>query len=192
MDEDDVRARQLVATGDPAANEGPVMDEHLEIEARRQPARVAVAAGGLVDAPQPAPEGDIGGLDRVKQHRRLGATVLDEEEGGVAFELGQPERRFQATDDGLEQVAGDDRRVLDLASRQVGGVAGEVGHDQEAGLGGRCHGGTLDLGVAPMSIPDTWRGERRARGPHEHYPTFLSSGIATAMASTSSHITIIL
>ena len=116
VDEDDVRSRQLVATGDATANEGAVMDEHLEVEFRGQPARVAVATRGLVDAPQPAPEGDVGRLDRVEEERPVGSPVLDEEEGRIALELRQPERRFQAADDRLEQVAGDRRRVLDLAA----------------------------------------------------------------------------
>ena len=69
------------------------------------------------------------------EERPLGAPVLDEQEGGVALELGQAERRIEAADDRLEQVAGDRRRVLDLAPREVGGVAGQVGDDEETGLG---------------------------------------------------------
>ena len=153
VDEDHVRSGQLVATGDAAANEGPVVDEQLEVEPGRQLARVAVAARGLVDAPQPASERDVGRLDRIEEQRPVGPPVLDEEERGVAFELGQPERRLQAADDGLEEVAGDGRRVLDLAAGEVGRVAGEVRDDEETGLGVDAMRGTLDLGAAPMSIP---------------------------------------
>ena len=140
MDEDDVGPGELIATRDPGVDVRAVVDEQLEVEPRRQPARVAIAAGGRVDAPEPAPEREVRGLDRVEQERPVGPSILDEQEGGVAFELGQAERRIEATDDRLEQVARDDRRVLDLAARQVRGVAGQVGDDEEPGLGCRCHG----------------------------------------------------
>ena len=130
---------QLVPAGDATPDERTMVDEYLEIEPRRQPARVAVAGRGLVDAPQPATEGEIARLDGVEQQRPVGPPVLDEQERGIAFELGQTERRFQAADDRLEEVARDGRRVLDLTPRQVCGVASQVGDDQEAGLGCRCH-----------------------------------------------------
>ena len=60
---------ELVATRDAAVDVGAVMDEHLEVEPRRQPTRGAVAAGGRVDAPEPAPEGEVAGLDGIHQER---------------------------------------------------------------------------------------------------------------------------
>ena len=139
VDEDDVGSGQLVATGDATADERPVMDEELEIEAGSQPARVAVAARGLVDAAEASTEGQVRRLDRIEEQRPVGASVLDEQEGRIAFELHQPERRFETTDDRLEKVAGDDRGVLDLTPREIGGIARQVGDDQEASLGCRCH-----------------------------------------------------
>ena len=116
VDDDDVRPGQLVATGDAAPDERAVVDEHLEVELGSQPARVAVTGRRLIDAAQPAPEGEVRRFDRVEQEGPVGAAVLDEHEGGIALELGQPERRFQTADDRLEQVAGDDRRMLHLTS----------------------------------------------------------------------------
>ena len=139
VDDDDVGARELVPPGDPTPHERAVVDEQLEVQPRRQPARVAVAARRLVDAPQPTPEREVGGFDRVEQQRPVGAPVLDEQERRVTLELGQAERRLEPADDRLEEVTGDRRRVLDLAPREVRGVAGQVGEDQEAGLGCRCH-----------------------------------------------------
>ena len=114
------------------------MDEQLEVELGGEPARVAVAARRLVDAPEATAEGEVGRLDRVEQQRSVGSAVLDEEEGGVALELRQPERRLEPADDRLEEVARDRRRVLDLASREVRRVPGQVGDDEEAGLGCRA------------------------------------------------------
>ncbi len=139
--EDDVRPSQLVPTGDASTNERAVVHEEFEVEPGRQPARVAVAARGPVDAPQPTPECDVGRLDRVEEQRAVGPPVLDEEECRIALELGQPERWFQAADDRLEEVARDRRRMLDLTSGQVRRVPGEVRDDQEPRLGCRCHGG---------------------------------------------------
>ena len=130
---------ELVAAGDPAAHVLAVVDEELEVQLRRTLAGVAVAGRRLVDAPEASPKGDVGGLDRVEEEGSLGPPVLDAQERGVALELRQPERRLQAPDDRLEQVARDRRRVLDLAPGEIRGVAGDVGDDQEAGLGCRCH-----------------------------------------------------
>ena len=63
-------------------------------------------------------EGEVRSLDRVEEQRCVGASILDPQEGGIAFELRQPERRIQATDNGLKQVAGDRGRVLQLAPRE--------------------------------------------------------------------------
>ena len=139
MDDDDIGSRQLVAAGDLTPDEGAVVDEHLEVEPRRQATRVAIAARGLVDAPESTPEREVGRLDRVEQQRPVGSSVLDEEERGVTLELRQPERRLEAADDRLEEVASDGRRMLDLAPGEVCGIAGQIGDDQEAGLGCRCH-----------------------------------------------------
>ena len=111
------------------------MDEQLEIQSRRQATGGAVAARGRVDAPEPPSEGQVAGLDGVHQERAIGPAILDEEEASIPLELREAERRVQPTHDGLEEVAGDHRRVLELAARQVGRVSGEVRDDEEAGLG---------------------------------------------------------
>src|SRR3954452_7495327 len=111
MDDDHVRSCELVATRDATPDERAVVDEQLEVESGSQPARVAVACRGLVDAPQPAPEGEVRSLDRVEQKRRFRTPILDEQERSVALELGHTERRFQATDYRLQEVARDCRRV---------------------------------------------------------------------------------
>ena len=139
MGDDDIGTRQLVTSGDATPDERTVVDEDLEVESRRQPTRVAVAGRRLVDAPQSTPERKVGRLDRVEEERAVGAPVLDEQERRIALELGQPERWLQPSDDRFEEVTGDGRRMLDLAPREVRGVAGQVGEDQEAGLGCRCH-----------------------------------------------------
>ena len=132
------------------------MDEQLEVEPRRQSTRVAVAARRLVDAPKAPPEREVAGLDGVEEERPVGSVVLDEEERRVTLELREPERRLEPPDDRLDEVAGDGRGVLDLASGEVGRVAGQVRNEEEAGLWCRSHGTTLDLGAAPMSMP-FWR-----------------------------------
>ena len=135
MDEDDRRSGELVPTRDPAADVRTVVDEQLEVELGREAAGVAVAARRQVDAPEASTKGDVGGLDRIEKELALGATVLDEQEGGVALELRQPEWRIEPPDDRFEQVARDDRGVLDLAARDVGRIAGEVRDQKETSLG---------------------------------------------------------
>jgi hypothetical protein len=95
-------------------------------------AGVAIAGRRLGDAPQATAEGDVGSLDGVEQQGALGPPALHPQERGVALELRQPERRLQAPDHRLEEVAGDGRRVLDLASGEIRGVSREVGNQEEA------------------------------------------------------------
>ena len=153
MNDDDVGSGELVPTRDLCPDILAVMDEQLQVKLGREATRVAVTAGRLINASQPAAEGEVRSLDRVEEQRCIGAPVLDPQEGRVAFEFRQPERRVQATDNRLKQVAGDRGRVLQLAPREICRVSGEVRDDEEAGLGCCAHGLTLDLGVTPMSIP---------------------------------------
>ena len=126
-----------------------------------------LVAGSI--AVQAATECEVAGLDRVQEQRGLGPAVLDEHERRVALQLRQAERRLQPPDDGLEQVAGDRRGVLDLAPRQVCGVAGEVGERRKP-VSGVAPCQKLDLGATPMSMPVMCRcrdpeGIRLAWGP---------------------------
>ena len=162
VDNNDRRPGQLVAPGDRGPDVLAVVEEELQVEPGRLAAGVAVAAGRLLDAPEPAAESDVRDLDRVEEQRPVGPAVLDEEERGVALELGQPERRLESPDHGFEEVTGDRRGMLDLAPREVRGVAGEVGDQEESTLGCRSHACTLDLGVTPMSSPQI---SRRAGWP---------------------------
>ncbi len=109
MDDDDVGSGELVATGDLRPDVRAVMDEQLQVQLGRKATRVAVTAGRLINASQPAAEGEVRSLDRVEEQRCVGAPVLDPQEGRVALEFRQPERRIQATDNRLKQVAGDRR-----------------------------------------------------------------------------------
>ena len=152
VNEDHVGSGELVATGDEAPDVRAVVHEQLQIEPGSKPARVAVAACRLFDAAQPAPEGEVGGLEGVDEQKAVRPLILDVQEGCIALELRQAERRLEPADDGLEQVAGDRRRVLELAARKVGRVAGQIGDHEIAGLG-EAHVATLRLGAAPRSTP---------------------------------------
>ena len=87
MDQADVAPSQLVATGDSTADEGPVVDQHLEVQPGSQKTRVAVATGRLVDASQAAPEGDVRRLDRIEEERSVGASVFGEEDAASPSNL---------------------------------------------------------------------------------------------------------
>ena len=135
-------------TSGPASSSRPAIRPRMNdpwwtksLRSRRGASRheLQVAAGGLVDAAEASTERHVRRLDRIEEQGPVGASVLDEQEGRIAFELHQPEWRFETTDDRLEKVAGDDRRVLDLTPGEIGGIARQVGDDQEAGLGCRCH-----------------------------------------------------
>ncbi len=166
----DLAAGEFVPTGDTAVDVGAVVDEELEVEAWCQPTGCAVAARASIDAPEPASEGEVRGLDGVDEERAIGAPVLDEEEAGIALELGESEGRIEASHDGLEQVAGDHRSVLEFATSQVGGMAGEIGEDEEPGLWGDSHRRTVHLGAAPMSIAVRSRFEQVRGSPRSSRP----------------------
>ena len=132
MDEDDVRAEQLLAAGDALADDRAVVDDDLEVEVRDPDAGVALALRGGGDVPQAAPEREVGPLDRLLQRRALDRRRDDVGEGGVALELGQAQHRPQAADDRRDEVGEDVLGVVELDAGEVAGVAADVG-DDEAG-----------------------------------------------------------
>ena len=71
MGHDDRAPDQLLAAGDPLAEDRPVVGQELEVERGHPDAGVAVAHRRLADVAQPAPEREIGPLDRVHQRRAV-------------------------------------------------------------------------------------------------------------------------
>jgi hypothetical protein len=98
--DDDVRSGQLLAAGNPLADDLAVVGDDLEVEAGDADARVAVAERGPTDVAESAPEGEVAALDRVLERRAIDGLGEREGERRVALELGQPEGRPQRADDG--------------------------------------------------------------------------------------------
>ena len=62
-------------------------------------------------------------------------SVEREDEGRVALELGQPERRTEGADDRVDQVGQDVLGVVELDTGEIARVAGDVGDDEAGGFG---------------------------------------------------------
>ena len=135
VDDDDVRAEQLLVTGDLLAQRQPVVGDELEVEVRNADACVALARGRLTNITPATTEAEVAALDRVEQHRPVDLLRRGEAEGGVALKLGQSETGPQRRDDRANQVGEDVLRVIDLDRREVLGIAADVGDQQADGLG---------------------------------------------------------
>ena len=132
VDDDDVAANELLTAGHPLTGHDPVMDDELEVEARDEDARVALALGRLADVAQAPPEREVAPLDRVLERRAVDLGRDHVDEGGVALELRELERRPQRPDHDIGQVGQDVLGVIQLDAREVARVATDVG-DDEAG-----------------------------------------------------------
>ena len=135
MDDDHVRADELLVPGDPVPDDHPVVDHELEVQARHQRAGVALAGRCLGDVAQAAPEGEVCPLDRVEELRAVDTRSERIGEGGIALKLGQPKAWPEGIDHGRDQVGQDVLGVIQLGARQVARVAGDVGNQQARRLG---------------------------------------------------------
>lgn len=148
VDEDDIAADQLLATGHLVADDVTAMADELEVQVLHQAAGLAGARRGLPYGPQPAPEGEIGRFNHVLQLGTVDRSQRSLEEHRVAFELGDPERRAQRLHNGRQQVRDDVVGVVELHGREETRVAGDVGNQQAGGFGLRLHRALLQEGGA--------------------------------------------
>jgi len=84
-------------------------------------------------------EGEIRCLHGVLQHRAVDLVGNRVEEGRVALELGEPERRPQPPHHGVHQVGDDVLRMLELDPGEKASVAGDVRDHEASGFGFRKH-----------------------------------------------------
>ena len=89
-------------------------------------------AAGLLDAAEPLAEGKIGLLDRILQERSIDLVGERVDEGRVAFELGEAERRTQRPDQRVHDVGDDVLGMIEFDAGHEVRVAGYVG-DRETG-----------------------------------------------------------
>ena len=113
--------------------------DEFEVEMLHLAAGVALAGGGLLDVAQSLAEGEVCRLDGVLEHRAVDLVGDRVEEGRVALELGEPERRTQAPDHGVHHVGDDVLGMLELDAGEKAGVAGDVGDHETGGFGFRKH-----------------------------------------------------
>ncbi len=136
VDDDHVRAKQLLSAGHLLDDRLAVVDHELEVEVRDPLARVALARRCLTDVATTPPKAEVAALDRVEQHRPIDPIHGREGERRVTLELGQPEVRSQRAHDGTDQVGQDVLRVVEFDIGEVARVAGDVGDQETGGLGG--------------------------------------------------------
>ena len=132
VDDDHVGADQLVEAGHLLVADEAVVGDELQVEVGDPGAGVALARRRLADVAPAPPEAEVAALDRVEEDRAVDLLGRGVHERGVAFELGQPERRPQGRDDRRDEVADDVLGVIELDPAEVVRVAGDV-RDQEAG-----------------------------------------------------------
>ena len=74
MDDDHVRADELLAAGHRLVDRRAVVDDELEVEVGDADARVALAGRRLAHVAAAASETEVAALDRVEQHRPVDAA----------------------------------------------------------------------------------------------------------------------
>ena len=87
-----------------------------------------------LDVAEPLPEGEIRGLHGLLQHRAVDLVGDCIEEGGVALELREPERRPQPPHHRVHHVGDDILRMLELDTGEKAGVAGDIRDHQTGGI----------------------------------------------------------
>jgi hypothetical protein len=100
-----------------------MVDHELEVQIRYLSAGVAVTRSRLSDIPAAPAKSEVAALDRVEEHRPVDLLGCHEREGGIAFELGQPEVGPQRRDDCADNVCEDVLCVVQLDVGQVARVA---------------------------------------------------------------------
>ena len=95
MDQDHVPPGEFLSARHFLPDEFAVVNDELDVEALHAAARLALAAVGLFDVAQPLAEGEIRLLDRILQERPVDLVGERVNEGRVAFEFGEAERRTQ-------------------------------------------------------------------------------------------------
>ena len=93
VDQDHVPAGEFLAAGHLLPDELAVMNDELDVEALHPAAGLALAAVGLLDVAEPLAESKIGLLDQILQERPVDLVGERVNEGRVAFEFGEAERR---------------------------------------------------------------------------------------------------
>ena len=139
MNEDDVAAGEFLAARHLVLDELAVVADEFEVEILHPAAGVALAGGRLADVAKTLPEGEVGRLDGVLEHRSVDLVGDRVEEGRVALELGEPERRPQPPHHRVHHVGDDVLRVVELDPGEKAGVAGDVGDHETGGFGFRKH-----------------------------------------------------
>ncbi len=134
MGEDHVATCQLRATGDPLSENVAHVADELQVEGGNAPTRVARAGRGLGNALQPPLEGEIRGIDGVEQHAARHEAGIGPEERRVTLEFLQTKRAAKPSDDGLDEVARDERPMLGVALGEVRRVPGQIGKEKVATL----------------------------------------------------------
>lgn len=140
MNEIDIAPHQLVVPAQPLDAEGAKVDEELEVE--RPDIGAGIAVAGIVQHHQfdGAAKGGIGVFDQFDKglpcQRRAQQRIADH---GIAGRARDSQRRPGAVDQQLQQRLQHLLRVLQFRLAQVHGVAGDVGDEEIALLGG-SHG----------------------------------------------------
>ena len=96
-----------------------------------------IALDGPLDVAQAPAESEIRRLDRILDQRAVKTVAGRAEKCRVAFELGELERRAQASHHRVHQVGDDVLRMVELDAGEIAGVAGDVGDQEERAFGFR-------------------------------------------------------
>src|SRR5215212_6217048 len=140
VDEDHVAASEFLPARHAVPDKLAVMADELEIERLHLAASVALARRRLLDGAQAPAEGEVGCLDSILEQRSVDLLGQGVDEDSVTLEFRDPEWRAQASDHRIHQIRDDVVRMVELATGEKAGVAGNVSDHEAGGLRMRQHG----------------------------------------------------
>jgi L-arabinose transport system ATP-binding protein len=124
-------------------------------------AGLALATASLFDVAEPLAERKIGLFDRILHERPIDLVGERVDEGRVAFELGEVERRTQRPDQSAHDVGDDVLGMVEFDARHEVRVAGYVGDRETGRFRLRKHCGALPFDPGRGAMTPTWEQVKR-------------------------------
>jgi hypothetical protein len=140
MNEDDVAAGDFLTATHLVPDELAMVADELEVKVLHLAAGAAPAGRCLLDVSEPLAESEICRLNRILEKGAVELFGDGINEGGVAFEFGEAERRPERAHHRVHDIGYDVLGVVEFNARYEVGVTRYVGDQEKGGFCFRKHG----------------------------------------------------
>src|SRR4051812_5245802 len=140
MNEDDIATSDFLTASHPVTDEIPMVADELQVEVLHLAAGAALAGRCLLDVAEPFAEGEICRLNRILEEGAVELFGDRINEGCVAFQFGEAERRTERAHHRVNYIGYDILGVVEFNAGYEVGVARNVGDQEKGGFCFRKHG----------------------------------------------------